>query len=84
MICADHIFTCKTLKLNWSSSTVTIFLYAHLHKMPKLPTKFHQNPLSGLGGVAMTRYIDRRMDGQTDGVIPVYPQTLFAVDIKTD
>jgi hypothetical protein len=31
--------------------------------------KFHKNPISGLGGVALTRY----MDGWTDRVIPIYP-----------
>jgi hypothetical protein len=31
--------------------------------------KFHKNPISGLGGVALTRYMDRR----TDRVIPIYP-----------
>jgi hypothetical protein len=34
--------------------------------------KFHKNPISGLGGVALIRY----MDGQGDSYIP--PQTLFA------
>ena len=37
--------------------------------------KFHKNPISGLEGVALTRY----MDGRSDRVIPIYPpQTLFA------
>ena len=31
--------------------------------------KFHKNPISRLGGVALTRY----MDGRTDRVIPLYP-----------
>jgi hypothetical protein len=31
--------------------------------------KFHKNPISGLGGVALTRY----MDGRTDRLIPIYP-----------
>jgi hypothetical protein len=31
--------------------------------------KFHKNPISGLGGVAFTRY----MNGRTDRVIPIYP-----------
>ena len=30
--------------------------------------------MSGLGGVALSRY----MDGRMDKVIPIYPQTLFA------
>jgi hypothetical protein len=34
--------------------------------------KFHKNPISGLGGVALTRY----MDGEGDSYIPP-PQTLF-------
>jgi hypothetical protein len=29
--------------------------------------KFHKNPMNGLGGVALTRYMDGRTDGQTDG-----------------
>ena len=29
--------------------------------------KFHKNPISRLGGVALTRYMDGRTDGQTDG-----------------
>jgi hypothetical protein len=47
--------------------------------------KFHKNPISSLGGVALTRY----MDGRMDRVIPIYPQTLFVggmgmqtIDIK--
>jgi hypothetical protein len=40
--------------------------------------KFHKNPISGLGGVALTRY----MDGWTDRVIPIKPlKTLFAGSI---
>jgi hypothetical protein len=31
--------------------------------------KFHKNPISDLGGFALTRY----MDGWTDRVIPIYP-----------
>jgi hypothetical protein len=48
--------------------------------------KFHKNPITRLGGVALTRYMDEltdvRRDGWTEGwtdrVIPLYPQTLFA------
>jgi hypothetical protein len=40
--------------------------------------KFHKNPISSLGGVALTRY----MDGWGDSYIP--PQTLFAGGIKTE
>ena len=29
--------------------------------------QFHKNPISGLGGVALTRYMDGWTDGQTDG-----------------
>ena len=35
--------------------------------------KFHKIPISGLGGVALTRYMDGRTDGWTDWVIPIYP-----------
>ena len=50
--------------------------------------KFHKNPISGLGGVALTRYMDRRTDGRTDGrmdrVIPIYPQNFaYGGDSKT-
>jgi hypothetical protein len=31
--------------------------------------KFHKNPINGIGGVVLTRY----MDGWTDRVIPIYP-----------
>jgi hypothetical protein len=36
--------------------------------------KFHKNPISGLGGVALTRYMDGWTDRQGDSYIP--PQTL--------
>jgi hypothetical protein len=29
--------------------------------------KFHKNPISRLGGVALTRYMDGRRDERTDG-----------------
>ena len=32
--------------------------------------KFHKNPISRLGGVALTRYMDERADGGTDGRMP--------------
>ena len=32
--------------------------------------KFHKNPISRLGGVALTRYMDERTDGQGDSYIP--------------
>ena len=35
--------------------------------------KFHKNPISQLGGVAFTRYMDEWTDGRTDRVIPIYP-----------
>jgi hypothetical protein len=40
--------------------------------------KFHKNPISGLGGVALTRY----MDGRT-GWFLYTTQTLFAGGINT-
>ena len=39
--------------------------------------KFHTNPISRLGGVALTRY----MDGRANKVIPIYPQALLAGSI---
>jgi hypothetical protein len=47
--------------------TTTIFLHAHLQVVYYKCVKFHNNPISGLGGVALTRYMDGRMDGRTDG-----------------
>jgi hypothetical protein len=35
--------------------------------------KFHKTPISGLGGVALTRYMDGLTDGRTDRMIPIYP-----------
>jgi hypothetical protein len=32
--------------------------------------KFHKNPISGLGGVVLTRYMDGWTDGQGDSYIP--------------
>ena len=36
--------------------------------MSYLHTKFHDNCVSSFRGVAMTRFLDRRTDRQTDGV----------------
>jgi hypothetical protein len=36
--------------------TATIFLHAHLQVVYYKCVKFHKNPISGLGGVALTRY----------------------------
>ena len=52
--------------------TATIFLPAHLQVVYYKCVKFHKNPISRLGGVALARYMDR----QGDSYIP--PQTLFA------
>ena len=46
--------------------TATIFLHAHLQVVYYKCVKFHKNPISRLGGVALTRY----MDGQGDSYIP--------------
>jgi hypothetical protein len=35
--------------------------------------KFHKTPISHLGGVALTRYMDGWTDRRTDMVIPIYP-----------
>ena len=40
--------------------TATIFLHAHLQVVYYKFVKFHKNPISGLGGVALTRYMDGR------------------------
>jgi hypothetical protein len=53
--------------------TATIFLHAHLQVVYYKCVKFHKNPISGLGGVALTRY----MDGRT-GWFLYTPQTLCA------
>jgi hypothetical protein len=53
--------------------TATIFLHAHLQVVYYKCVKFHKNPISGLAGVALTRY----MDGWTDRVIPIYPPPNF-------
>ena len=42
--------------------------------------KFHKNPISGLGGVALTRY----MDGRTDRVIPIYPPNFVCGGYKKE
>ena len=41
--------------------------------------KFHKNPISGLGGVALTRY----MDGLGDSYIPPKPLFVGGMGIKT-
>jgi hypothetical protein len=40
--------------------TATIFLHAHLQVVYYKCVQFHKNPISGLGGVALTRYMDGR------------------------
>jgi hypothetical protein len=46
--------------------TATIFLHAHLQVVYYKCVKFHKNPISGLGGVALTRYMDGRTDQHAD------------------
>ena len=41
--------------------TATIFLHAHLQVVYYKCVKFHKNPTSRLGGVALTRYMDGRI-----------------------
>jgi hypothetical protein len=55
-------------------------LHAHLQVVYYKCVKFHKNPISGLGGVALTRYMDRWTDGQGDSYIP--PSRWIAEDIK--
>ena len=57
--------------------TATIFRHAHLQLVYYKCVKFHKNPISRLGGVALTRYMDARTDGRT-GWFLYTPQTLFA------
>ena len=59
--------------------TASIFLHAHLQVVYYKCVKFHKNPISRLGGVALTRY----MDGRT-GWFLYTPQTLFAGGIITN
>jgi hypothetical protein len=40
--------------------TSTIFLHTHLQVVYYKCVKFHKNPISLLGGVALTRYMDGR------------------------
>jgi hypothetical protein len=63
--------------------TATIFLHAHLQVVYYNCVKCHKNPISRLGGVALTRYKDGWTDGQT-GWFLYTPQTLFAGGIITD
>ena len=51
-----------------------MFLHAHLQVVYYKCVKFHKNPISRLGGVALTRYMDRRTDGQGDSYIPPPPK----------
>ena len=46
--------------------------------MSYLHTKFHDNWISSLRGVAMTRFWDGRTDGQTDGRSDCTPRPAFA------
>jgi hypothetical protein len=83
-ICESLIWIISPFKF-W---TATIFLHAHLQVVYYKCIKFHKNPISGLGGVALTRYMDGRTDrrtdvtdGRTDGRTGWFlytPQTLFA------
>ena len=61
-----------------------VFLHAHLQVVYYICLKLHKNPISRLGGVAVTRYMDGRTDWWTDGQGDSYisPQTLFAGGIK--
>ena len=66
-------------ELSWIISplkfwTATIFLHAHLQVVYYKCVKFHKNPISRLGGVALTRY----MDGRT-GWFLYTPQTLYKI-----
>jgi hypothetical protein len=47
--------------------TATIFRHSHLQVVYYKCVKCHKNPISRLGGVALTRYMDGRTDGWTNG-----------------
>ena len=54
-----HTERISEYKLNSPTSkfwTATIFLHAHLREVYYNCVKFHKNPISRLGGVALTRY----------------------------
>jgi hypothetical protein len=83
--------TCPPFResLSWIISpfrfrTATIFLHAHLQVVYYKCAKCHKNPISGLGGVALT--MDGRTDGWTDGRAGWFlytPQALFVGVIIT-
>jgi hypothetical protein len=52
--------------VNIINFTEKLFLHAHLQVVYYKCAKFHKNPTSSLGGVALTRY----MDGPGDSYIP--------------
>ena len=58
--------------------TATIFLHAHLQVVYYNCVKFRKTPISRLGGVALTRY----MDGRTGWFLYTPPQPLFVGGIK--
>jgi hypothetical protein len=45
-------------------------LHAHLQVVYYKCAKIHKNPISGLGGDVLTRYMDGRTDRQGDSYIP--------------
>ena len=49
-----------------NQSSMTSIKYSHLQVMGTVTGKFHQNPLTTVGGVAETR-LCLRTDGRTDG-----------------
>jgi hypothetical protein len=50
-----------------------IFLHAHLQVVYYKCVKFHKNPISGLGGIVLTRY----MDGRTGRFLYIPPPPNF-------
>jgi hypothetical protein len=57
-----------------------VFLHAYLQAVYYKCVQFHKNPISRLRGVALTRYMDGRTDGQGDSYLA--PQTLLARGIQ--
>jgi hypothetical protein len=59
-MCMKEYGCCPKFKRRFKFWTATIFLHAHLQVVYYKCVKFHKNPISGLGGVALTRYMDGR------------------------
>jgi hypothetical protein len=71
------------LAMEYIINSIMRKVHNYHNNLLKLCILTHKNPISRLGGVTLTRYIDGRIDGhttdgRTDRVIPMHPQTLCA------